>query len=120
MKYSRYLLYGLLAILISGCGQTVKESLKIAPEKKSAAGAEKTMVVLPFADYSEGDDIATAYKRSLYISSNLTDQLVSHSFMLPVEEDVFMYLANNNIINVTAYENKSSSTLDDEINDGEW
>jgi hypothetical protein len=120
MKYSRYLLYGLVAILISGCGQTVQESLKIAPEKKSTAGVNKTMVVLPFADYSEGDDIAQSFHRSIYVSSNLTDQLVSNSFALPVEEDVFMYLVDQNIINITAYGNKSSSTLEDEITDGEW
>jgi len=120
MKVSRYLLCGLLAVLISGCGQTVKESLKVSPIKKSTAGNEKTMVVLPFADYSEGDDIADAYHRNLYINSNLTDQLVSNSFLLPVEEDVFMYLVNQNIINVTSYENRNSSTLDDEIDGGEW
>ena len=120
MKVSRYLLCGLLAVLISGCGQTVKESLKVSPVKKSTAGSEKTMVVLPFADYSEGDDIANAYHRNLYISSNLTDQLVSNSFSLPVEEDVFMYLVNQNIINVTAYKNTNSSTLGDEIQSGEW
>ena len=120
MNVSRYLLCGLLAILISGCGQTVKESLKVSSVKKSAAGAEKTMVILPFADYSEGDDIASAYRRSLYISSNLTDQLVSNSFTLPVDEDVFLYLVNQDIINVTAYENKNSSTLEEEMQDGDW
>jgi hypothetical protein len=120
MNISRYLLCGLLAILISGCGQTVKESLKIAPVKKSAAGTEKTIVVLPFADYSEGDDIATAYHRSLYIGSNLTDQLVSNSFTLPVDEDVFLYLVQQDIINVTAYENINSSTLENEMQDADW
>ncbi len=120
MNVSRYLLCGLLAILISGCGQTVKESLKIAPVKKSTAGIEKTMVILPFADYSEGNDIASAYHRSLYVSSNLTDQLVSNSFTLPVDEDVFLYLVNQNIISVAAYENTNSSTLMDEIQGGEW
>ena len=120
MKMRYYLLCGLLAILISGCGQTVQESLKVSPVKKSAAGAEKTMVILPFADYSEGDDIATAYHRNLYVTANLTDQLVANSFNLPVQEDVFLYLANQKIINLVAYENKAASSLDQELEDGDW
>ena len=120
MNYCRYLLVGLMALLISGCGQTVTESLKQPLVKKSSAGGDKTIVILPFADYSEGDDIASAYHRSLYINADLTDQLVSNSFHLPVQEDVFRYLADQNIINVVAYEKKSNGFLEDEIQNGEW
>ena len=120
MNYCRYLLVGLMALLISGCGQTVTESLKQPLTKKSVAGADKTIVILPFADYSEGDDFASAYHRNLYVNASLTDELVSNSFRLPVQEDVFMYLANQNIINVVAYEQKHSAFLEDEIKNGEW
>ncbi len=120
MNYCRYLLVGLMALLISGCGQTVTESLKQPLVKKSTAGGEKTIVILPFADYSEGDDIASAYHRSLYINAGLTDELVSNSFRLPVQEDVFRYLADQKIINVVAYEKKSNASLEDEIQNGEW
>jgi hypothetical protein len=120
MNYCRYLLVGLMALLISGCGQTVTESLKQPLVKKSTAGADKTIVILPFADYSEGDDIASAYHRSLYVNASLTDELVSNSFLLPVQEDVFLYLANQDIINVIAYEKKSNAFLEDEIQNGEW
>ena len=120
MNYCRYLILGLMAIVISGCGQTVTESLKQPLIKKSTAGADKTIVILPFADYSEGNDIADAYHRSLYVNANLTDELVSNSFTLPVQEDVFRYLAGQNIINVVAYEKKNNSSLEDEIQNGEW
>lgn len=119
MKYCRYLLYGLLAILVGGCGQTVKESLKVQPALKSTAGADKSIVILPFADYSYADDLETAYRRNLSITENLTDQLVSNSFHVPVQEDVFGYLVSQNIINIVAYEDKASSALDDELRD-EW
>jgi len=120
MNYCRYLILGLMALLISGCGQTVTESLKQPLVKKSTAGADKTIVSLPFADYSEGDGLADAYHRSLYINAGLTDELVSNSFHLPVQEDVFLYLANQNIINLVAYEKKSNAFLEDEIQNGEW
>jgi len=120
MNISRYLLCGLLTVALSGCGQTVKESLKVAPVKKSAAGAERTLVILPFADYSEGNNVTSAYRRNLYVTANLTDQLVSNSFVLPVQEDVFGYLVDQKIINVIAYENKTNATLNDEIEGGEW
>lgn len=119
MKYCRYLLYGLLAILVGGCGQTVKESLKVQPALKSTAGADKTIVVLPFADYSYADDLETAFRRNLYVSENLTDQLVSNSFRVSVQEDVFDYLVRQNIINIVAYEEGKTSTIDDELQD-EW
>jgi len=119
MNYCRYLLYGLLALLVSGCGQTVKESLKVQPIQKSMAGADKTVVVLPFADYSYADNLETAYRRNLFITENLTDQLVSNSFSLPVQEDVFLYLVNQKIINVVSYEKKKTSVLQDEMKD-EW
>lgn len=119
MNYCRYLLVGLMALVITGCGQTVKESLKQPLIKKSTVGAEKTIVILPFADYSDADDLETAYRRSLFINENLTDQLGSNSFNLPVQEDVFMYLVKQNIIKAVAYENNNTSTLEDEMQ-GEW
>ena len=119
MKYSRYLLIGLLALLLGGCGTTVKESLKVQPAAKSDKGADKTIVILPFADYSYADNLDTAYQRNLYITENLTDQLVTNSFHLPVQEDVFLYLVNQNIINLVAYEKKKTGMLEDELDD-EW
>lgn len=119
MNYSRYLLYVLLALLVSGCGQTVQKSLKIAPPLKSTAGADKTIVILPFADYSYADDLETAYRRNMYVTENLTDQLTSNSFHLPVQEDVFSYLVNQKIVNLEVYENKKTSALEHELDD-EW
>ena len=119
MKYCQYLLYGLLALLVSGCGQSVKESLKVQPVMKSTAGAEKSIVILPFADYSYADDLETAFRRSLLINENLTDQLVSNSFNVPVQEDVFGYLATQKIINIASYEGQENPVLEDELRD-EW
>ena len=118
MNYSRYLLYVLLALLVSGCGQTVQESIKVQPAMKSMAGADKSIVILPFADYSDADDLESAYRRSLYVSENLTDQLVSNSFQLPVDEDVFRYLSHQNIIKVIAYEETNTTHLQEEMNGG--
>lgn len=119
MNYCRYLLYGVLALIISGCGQTVKESLKVPLTQKSLAGADKSVVILPLADYSYSDDLESAYRRNLYITENLTDQLVANSFRVPVQEDVFGYLVNQNIINILAYEEPKNAVLEDELND-EW
>lgn len=118
MKYCRYLLFGLLALLISGCGQTVKETLK-QPTVKSSAGSDKTVVILPFADYSYADDIESAYRRNMYIMENITDQLVSNSFHVSIQEDVFNFLASQQIINVATYDQSNTSKLEDELR-GEW
>ena len=115
MKFTRNLIVAILALFLASCGTTVKESLKIQPGAKTSAGANRTVVVLPFADYSYSDNLETAYRRNLFVSENVTDKLVQNSFHLPVEEDVFLYLVNQNIINVVAYDKKKASTLEYEM-----
>ena len=88
MKFSRHLLIGVLALVLGGCGTTVQESLKVAPTVKSTVGADRTVVILPFADYSYADNLESAYRRNLFISENVTDQLSKYSFHLP---DDFVY-----------------------------
>ncbi len=120
MTLAKHILLCLItSILVCGCGQTVKESLKVQPVAKSAVGTDRTVVILPFADYSENDSMESAYRRNLFITENLTDQLASNSFRLAVQEDVFLYLAQQKIIDVVAYENKSTSLLEEELQD-EW
>ena len=115
MKYSCHLLVGLLVLLLGGCGTTVHESLKVQPTTKSTIGADKTVVILPFADYSHADNLETAYRRNLFVGENLTDQFVSRNFRLPVQEDVFLYLVNQNIINVVASDKKKARSLEREL-----
>jgi hypothetical protein len=119
MKYSRHLLIGFLALLLGGCGTTVQESLKVQPVAKSTLGLDKTVVLLPFADYSDADNLETAYRRNLFVNENLTDQFSKYSFNLPVQEDVFLYLVKHNIINVTAYEKNKAATLEHELSN-DW
>lgn len=117
MKYSRHLLTGLLALFLGGCGTTVHESLKVQqPAINNAVGSDRTIVILPFADYSNADNIETAYRRNLFVSENVTDQFVKYGFHLPVQEDVFLYLADQNIINIVSYQNSKTKSLEDEMN----
>ena len=78
MKFSRHLLIGVLALVLGGCGTTVQESLKVAPTVKSTVGADRTVVILPFADYSYADNLESAYRRNLFINENcaMTDSAI--------------------------------------------
>ncbi len=116
MKYSRHLLIGLLALFLGGCGTTVHESLKVQQPGKYTIGSDKSVVILPFADYTNADKLETAYRRNLFVSENVTDQFVKYGFHTPVQEDVFLYLADQKIINVVAYERKKTKSLEDEMN----
>ena len=116
MKYSRHLLIGLLALFLGGCGTTVHESLKVQHTGKYTIGSDKAVVILPFADYTNADKLETAYRRNLFVSENVTDQFVKYGFHTPVQEDVFLYLADQKIINVVAYERKKTQSLEDEMN----
>ena len=106
MSVKRLFLYGCFALFVSGCGsgQSVSETLHV-PETSSAptvCATDKTVVVLPFADYSSGDNFVSVYERSRNVTEALTDKLVGKGFRLPVQEDVTQYLADKNIIQMAS------------------
>lgn len=122
MKVIRHIITGLLLTgLISGCGQTTVETLKVPTEAApNAAGKGMTAVILPFADYSYADDLESAHRRNMTITEALTDQLVSNGFNLPIQEDVFHYLVNEEIISLAPYDEGRNTSLSYELLDQDW
>jgi len=120
MKRLHYALVGLTLLLLSGCGQTVVETLQVPQEPWSnAAGKGKTIVILPFADYTYADSLASAYRREMAITESFTDRLVTNGFALPIQEDVFDYLIDQSIISLIPYDQNRSISLKNEL-DNEW
>lgn len=120
MKRLHFALVGLMLLLLSGCGQTVVETLQVPQEPwLNAAGHGKTIVILPFADYTYADSLTAAYRREMAITESLTDRLVTNGFNLPIQEDVFDYLIDQSIISLVNYDQNSSLSLKNEL-DGEW
>ncbi len=121
MQLSRLLCFcGIALLILSGCGQTVQQTLHIAPHSQALhAGEGKTVVILPFADYSKHTDVHSAHRRYLNLTENLTDRLVTYGFHLPILEDVFSYLADRKIISIKSYAGGSPSLLQEELQ-GEW
>ncbi|MFH2123149.1 MAG: hypothetical protein ABIJ50_06695 [Pseudomonadota bacterium] len=120
MKRLHYALIGLTLLLLSGCGQTVVETLQVQQASgPNAPGKGKTIVILPFADYTYADSLSAAHRRDMSISESLTDRLVAKGFALPVQEDVFSYLVDQSIISLVAYEQNNSVSLNNELS-GEW
>lgn len=120
MKRLHYALVGLTLLLLSGCGQTVVETLQVPQEPWSnAAGRGKTIVILPFADYTYADSLASAYRREMAITESFTDRLVTNGFSLPIQEDVFDYLIDQSIISLIPYDQNRSISLKNELDD-EW
>jgi len=122
MAVKKFFLYGFLALLVSGCasGHSVTSETLHVPDTQSASyvcATDKTVVLLPFADYSSGDDVISVYERSRSVSESLTDKFVGKGFKLPIQEDVTQYLVDTNIIRLPAQE--GSSMLKEEL-DGEW
>lgn len=122
MKVLKAICTGLIVIgMLGGCGQTTVEDLKVTdPSPANGPGKGMTAVVLPFADYSYADNLESAHRRNLAITEALTDQLVKNGFILPVQEDVFQYLVNEDIISIAPYEEAGSSTLSYELGDNDW
>ena len=121
MERLRIILIGLFVLTLTGCGQTVIETLNV-PENPgpNAPGYGKTVVILPFADYSQGDAIDSAHRRNMMVTETLVDRLSANGFGLPIQEDVFQYLVAQNVIALMPYESIGSSSLSHEINSGDW
>jgi hypothetical protein len=121
MAVKRFFLYGFLALFVSGCGSghSVTETLHIpdTPTAGNVCATDKTVVLLPFADYSSGDDVISVYERSISITEALTDRFVYKGFKMPIQEDVTQYLVETNIIRLPPQDGTSS--LKTEL-DGEW
>lgn len=115
MAVIRLFLYGFLALLLCGCGQTVSETLHI-PAGSSAeyvCATDKTVVVLPFADYSYADDLDSVYNRNIAVTESLVDRLVGKGLRVPVQEDVFRFLVDSEIISLYSYgDGKNFSTTE--------
>lgn len=120
MQTFKYLTYLLSALLITGCGQTVIETLHVkSPPPLNAPGRGTTVVILPFADYTYADALAGAHRRNRAITEALTDRLVANGFGMVVQEDVFGYLVQEKIIDIIPYDQHSTASLSDELNN-EW
>ncbi len=120
MNRLKYLLIGILALVMAGCGQTVVETLHV-PEGagQNAPGNGKSVVILPFADYSFADNLTASYRRNLQISESVTDNLVANGFSTSIQEDVFRYMVEQDLISLVAYEETSSKSMRNELS-GEW
>lgn len=120
MNRLKYLIIGVLALIMAGCGQTVVETMH-APEGAgpNAPGYGKSVVILPFADYSFADSLVSAHRRSTQVTESLTDNLVASGFSTSIQEDVFRYMIEQNLISVVAYEESHATSLRNELG-GEW
>jgi len=89
----------MVALLLAGCGQIVTETVGVPQSVPSSdCAVNRKIVILPFADYSQADDIASASMRNMAVSEAITDELVSRGFSVPVQEDVLRYLVANNVV----------------------
>ena len=97
----------LLTGLLNGCvgqGKTTVETLMVPDGgQQTQRGKGRTAVILPFADYSNGEKIASAFRRNLLLTESLTDNLSRNGFGITVQEDVFQYLVEQKIINASSY-----------------
>lgn len=120
MERLKYLVIGILALTLAGCGQTIVETLNV-PQAPGfdAPGKGRSVVILPFADYSNAGNFDSAYRRNMAITEALTDRFSANGFSMPVQEDVFQYLVDEGVINIVPYEETQSVSLVNELSN-EW
>ncbi len=121
MNLFKYLPVIGIMLVLAGCGKNSVETLMV-PHQVDPNGRGKGMsaVVLPFADYSNGDNIASAFRRNMLVTESLTDNLASNGFRLAVQEDVFQYLLDQEVLSTTPYNDAGAASLAYELQDPEW
>jgi hypothetical protein len=120
MKRLQFLILAILVFALTGCGQTVTETLDVpGGPLVNGPGHGRTVVILPFADYSYADNIDSAHHRYLKVTESITDHLVAEGFTLPVQEDVFHYLVEENYLSIPLYEENNTDSLKNELT-GDW
>lgn len=119
MKYWYHLFICAVAVVFGGCSTTVNNSLKVPSASKLSVGKDKNVVILPFADYSYADNLEKAYRRNLFVNECVADNFIKYGFHIPVQEDVFLYLADQKIINIEDDNHRKTRTLDLEL-EKEW
>lgn len=120
MKRLHFLILGVLVFTLAGCGHTVVETLNVPQGPVfNGAGKGRIMVILPFADYTYADSLASAHHRYLKVTESLTDRLTANGFTLPIQEDVFQYLIEQNFISPAPYDTGSTKSLKNELA-GDW
>ncbi|MFV0438412.1 MAG: hypothetical protein ACK5PS_13605 [Desulfopila sp.] len=120
MERIKYCLLAILTLTLIGCGQKVVEQLNVPEDPGyNAPGVGKTVVILPFADYSKGDSIASASRRNMMITETLTDRLRANGFSLPVQEDVFQFLVAEDVIDLAPYGEGRTNSIQNALQD-EW
>lgn len=117
MDRLKYLVIGILALFLAGCGrgQVVVETLNVPNSPmNNAPGSGKSIVILPFADYSLGN-LESAQRRDMLVTEALTDRLIVNGFNLPIQEDVFDYLVAENVIRVPNVDHTDNISLTAEL-----
>lgn len=122
MNLLKYIFIGIVFIgAVTGCGKNTVETLMVpAQADPNGRGKGMSAVILPFADYSNGDNIASAFRRNILITESLTDNLTSNGFRLTVQEDVFQYLLDQEIISIAPYDDPGSASIAYELQDPDW
>ncbi|MCI5164802.1 MAG: hypothetical protein D3903_01620 [Candidatus Electrothrix sp. GM3_4] len=122
MNLLKYISIGIVLIgAVTGCGKDTVETLMVpAQVNPNGRGKGMSAVVLPFADYSNGNNIASAFRRNILITESLTDNLTSNGFRLTVQEDVFQYLLDQEIISITPYDNPGATSIVHELQNPDW
>jgi len=92
-----------LVLSMTACGSLVKESVvpvkdvRVTPEQSDPG---RTMVVLPFADYSRGQTPDDYFRRQVKLQEALSYHLARHGYLTPVREDVTQHLMDEGVIRV--------------------
>lgn len=107
------------ALVVTGCGQKVDERINLRYESIDAPGMGRSVVILPFADYTSSNDLASAYRRNLLLNESLVDNMAAQGFAMPVSEDVFRYLVDQGIVKMAGYEENANVSLKNELNN-DW
>jgi TolB-like protein len=120
LKYTAFLV--VILMVLASCGQITKETVSPVPTDK-VAPAGKSVVIMPFADYTPKSSPELYWRRNVLVTEALEDEFSRYGLLTAPEEDVVSYLMDEHIIEspeVFYTDTASSRYMRSEIESGGW
>ena len=119
----KYIAFVVVMVLMSvACGQVTKETLSPVPTDRIASSG-KSVVIMPFADYTPDSSPELYWRRNLLVNEALEDEFARYGLMTALEEDVVEYLLDEHIIEppeVFFADTPNNNYMRSEIDSGDW
>ncbi len=122
MRLKYVALVVVMMLMSVACGQVTKETVSPVPTDRIKSTG-KSMVIMPFADYTPDSSPELYWRRNLLVNESLEDEFARYGLMSALQEDVVDYLLSEHIIEppeIFFTDTPNNNYMRSEVDSGNW